>query len=360
MFVFNILHDLSTKLLFFFFYVSKKTLFLLLLLCVRSHKKQAISKHSTLLYIFSYCTEILCGIVDHKSTMVPSVHISCGAWKVVYWFCLLLRFFSVVERTQKNFFSHKNHRKFSLFTAAESSQWIAICLAINYQFRSLQSFCCWLFGIASDFFTHMQLCGSLLFDWRKWTEKNWIPLKKRFCCLFSGLVPEQKIKRAPTQATYEHGSRTFLWRIEKNARISHELITGRAWRARLSLFCQRQVWFWIRRTTVPPTWLTILSWTSRDAFQCTRYVVEIEFFMIEGRLQLTGRFHLGGPMDHPGAMPGMVNEFGMTPDASFLNQPNGPPITGGANPSERSGSPEFMSSAGNFSESSNINEGLVW
>lgn len=68
----------------------------------------------------------------------------------------------------------------------------------------------------------------------------------------------------------------------------------------------------------------------------------------------------GGPMDHPGSMPGMVNEFGMTPDASFLNQPNGPPITGGANPSDRSGSPEFMSTAGNFSESSNINEGLVW
>lgn len=68
----------------------------------------------------------------------------------------------------------------------------------------------------------------------------------------------------------------------------------------------------------------------------------------------------GGPMDHPGSMPSMVNEFGMTPDASFLNQPNGPPITGGANPSDRSGSPEFMSTAGNFSESSNINEGLVW
>lgn len=66
----------------------------------------------------------------------------------------------------------------------------------------------------------------------------------------------------------------------------------------------------------------------------------------------------GGPMDH--GMPGMVNEFGMTPDASFLNQPSGPPITGGSNPSERGGSPEFMSTAGNFSESSNINEGLVW
>jgi hypothetical protein len=55
----------------------------------------------------------------------------------------------------------------------------------------------------------------------------------------------------------------------------------------------------------------------------------------------------------------MVGDFGgMTPDASFLNQPNGPPIAG-ANPSERSGSPEFMST-GNFSESSSINEGLVW
>lgn len=57
----------------------------------------------------------------------------------------------------------------------------------------------------------------------------------------------------------------------------------------------------------------------------------------------------------------MVNDFsGMTPDASFLNQPNGPPVSG-ANPAavERSGSPEFMST-GNFSESSSINEGLVW
>lgn len=64
-------------------------------------------------------------------------------------------------------------------------------------------------------------------------------------------------------------------------------------------------------------------------------------------------------MDHP-SMPGMVNDFsGMTPEASFLNQPNGPPVSGSTNPSERSGSPEFMST-GNFSESSNINEQLVW
>lgn len=63
-------------------------------------------------------------------------------------------------------------------------------------------------------------------------------------------------------------------------------------------------------------------------------------------------------MDHSGSMP-MVNDFGvMTPDASFLNQPNGPPVIG-ANPSDRTGSPEFMST-GNFSESSSINEGLVW
>lgn len=64
-------------------------------------------------------------------------------------------------------------------------------------------------------------------------------------------------------------------------------------------------------------------------------------------------------MDHSGSLP-MVNDFGvMTPDANFLNQPNGPPVIGGANSSERPGSPEFMSS-GNFSESSSINEGLVW
>lgn len=63
-------------------------------------------------------------------------------------------------------------------------------------------------------------------------------------------------------------------------------------------------------------------------------------------------------MDHSGSMP-MVNDFVMTPDASFLNQPNGPPVIGSANPSDRTGSPEFMST-GNFSESSSINEGLVW
>lgn len=56
---------------------------------------------------------------------------------------------------------------------------------------------------------------------------------------------------------------------------------------------------------------------------------------------------------------GMVNDFGMTPDASFLNQPNGPPITG-ANPSERSGSPEFMTSGNFFKEEPSNNEGLVW
>jgi len=59
----------------------------------------------------------------------------------------------------------------------------------------------------------------------------------------------------------------------------------------------------------------------------------------------------GGPLN------GMITDFGgMTPEASFLNQPSGPPVSG-ANPSERSGSPEYT---GNFSESSNINEGLVW
>lgn len=64
-------------------------------------------------------------------------------------------------------------------------------------------------------------------------------------------------------------------------------------------------------------------------------------------------------MEHPNQMGGMVNDFGMNPDATFLGQPNGPPL-GPGNPSERSGSPEFMTNTGNFSESSNINEGLVW
>lgn len=76
-------------------------------------------------------------------------------------------------------------------------------------------------------------------------------------------------------------------------------------------------------------------------------------------------------MDHAGPIP-MVNDFGgMTPEANFLNQPNGPPgsnpnipsdhILGPGNtPVQRSGSPEFMGS-GNFSEASNMqNEGLVW
>lgn len=94
-------------------------------------------------------------------------------------------------------------------------------------------------------------------------------------------------------------------------------------------------------------------------------------------------------MDHAGPIP-MVNDFGgMTPDANFLNQPNGPPNgpggpgsgggpgggNGGGNSggsvgggpehllsggSRGGGSPEFMSS-GNFSEPQNMqNEGLVW
>lgn len=75
-------------------------------------------------------------------------------------------------------------------------------------------------------------------------------------------------------------------------------------------------------------------------------------------------------MDHAGPIP-MVSDFGgMTPEANFLNQPNGPPGNpnapdhilgaGSTGPQPRSGSPEFMNS-GNFSEASNMqNEGLVW
>lgn len=70
-------------------------------------------------------------------------------------------------------------------------------------------------------------------------------------------------------------------------------------------------------------------------------------------------FVTGGQMEHPSQMGGMVNDFGMTPDGSFLSQQNGPPL-GPGNPSDRSGSPEFMTNTGNFSENSSINEGLVW
>lgn len=75
----------------------------------------------------------------------------------------------------------------------------------------------------------------------------------------------------------------------------------------------------------------------------------------------------GGPMDHAGPIP-MVNEFGgMTPDAQFLNQPNGPPGGAGNGPDHilgtngpRGGSPEFIGS-NQFSEPQNMqNEGLVW
>lgn len=83
-------------------------------------------------------------------------------------------------------------------------------------------------------------------------------------------------------------------------------------------------------------------------------------------------FFAVGPMDHSGPIP-MVNEFGLTPDSNFLNQPGGPPMniaSAGGPPSDlmggqqqngpRSGSPEFMTS-GNFSEPPNMqNEGLVW
>lgn len=64
-------------------------------------------------------------------------------------------------------------------------------------------------------------------------------------------------------------------------------------------------------------------------------------------------------MEHPSQMGGMVNDFGMNPEANFLNQQNGPPLGAGGNP-DRSGSPEFMTNTGNFSENSSINEGLVW
>jgi hypothetical protein len=63
-------------------------------------------------------------------------------------------------------------------------------------------------------------------------------------------------------------------------------------------------------------------------------------------------------MEHPSQMGGMVNDFGMNPEATFLNQQNGPPL--GPGNQDRSGSPEFMTNTGNFSENSSINEGLVW
>lgn len=68
-------------------------------------------------------------------------------------------------------------------------------------------------------------------------------------------------------------------------------------------------------------------------------------------------------MDHAGPIP-MVGDFGgMTPDANFLNQPNGPQVNGGPEMSgpQRSGSPPEFMNTGNFSEASSMqNEGLVW
>lgn len=193
----------------------------------------------------------------------------------------------------------------------------------------------------------------------KKTEENWIPMETT---LKSFVV------------FHRSGSRT---KDQKNADSSNL----RAWDvARFSVDREKcEAFRWICRraglTNLDSLILPVISSTLDTADPLSTLTIHLSFLAIQGclsmhqvcvqvlqctyhKLELCNFFHSGGPMDHPGGMP--MNEFGMTPDASFLNQPNGPPIAGGANPSERSGSPEFMTTNGNFSESSNINEGLVW
>lgn len=181
--------------------------------------------------------------------LVPSVHSSCGAWKVVYWFCLCFGGF---------FFVFAKVYLFVLCTQKPQKDFHFYCITQKQQNKSgpvgLSPLCsgghwCWLIlksaaidslGFTAAFCTH-QLCGSLR---ETKTEENWIRMKMAlkhslsFVVSFTGLVPEQKIKRAPTQAAHEHGSWTVLRWLAKDARLSHESVAGRTWRARLSLLCQ--------------------------------------------------------------------------------------------------------------------------
>lgn len=146
--------------------------------------------------------------------------------------------------TEKVFFSHKNHRKFSFYCSE----------AIPRESRpALKSIADWFFQASAvdslGFFSH--------------TMQNKIKLAVRHCSLkeklkslnrgklksegkylktpllsSTGLVPEQEIKGAPTETTHEHGSRAVLWRIEK-ARISDELIAWWSWRGRVPILRQR-------------------------------------------------------------------------------------------------------------------------
>lgn len=70
-------------------------------------------------------------------------------------------------------------------------------------------------------------------------------------------------------------------------------------------------------------------------------------------------------MDHGGPIP--IGDFGMTPDAGYLNQSPGAGMNAANNPEHiigggpRGNSPSEFMGNGNFSEPQNMqNEGLVW
>lgn len=76
-------------------------------------------------------------------------------------------------------------------------------------------------------------------------------------------------------------------------------------------------------------------------------------------------FKTGGPMDHGGPIP--IGDFGMSPDAGYLNQSPGAGMNAANNAEHiigngpRGNSPSEFMSNGNFSEPQNMqNEGLVW
>lgn len=196
-------------------------------------KCRAISKHITLLLkrnTFLWTINPLDG-----SICVYTIHVRFR--KVVYWFCLCSPF--CVQKWKK--ITQKPHKDFHFYCS-----------------KTIPVSCKLLHKSTADWFLNTAvliqlgisaiLCGSLCLRTEKslMTEKNtnrgklnsYESTLKYIFVVFTGLVPEQKIKRAPTEATHEHGSRPLFRWVEKDARIPHEPLTGRTRRAWLPLLCK--------------------------------------------------------------------------------------------------------------------------
>lgn len=256
----------------------------------------------------------------------------------------------MVAQRKKNFFTQKPQKVFILLQQ-NHSQRIETRFEINC-WLILPGLCCWLFGI---FFTHdakqNKTCGSPLF-----VEGKVEIAKPRKIEVW------RKILKNPFVVFHRSGSRT---RDQRSADWNN----SRAWVAGRFMADRESADFrWTYRLVVltrsgshtsPAISLTLATAdrpftrtthiSSQDTRECLSPTDLVRLQQLSVTLSETNfQIYLG-----------MVNDFGMTPDASFLNQPNGPPITG-ANPSERSGSPEFMTSGNFFKEEPSNNEGLVW